>query len=75
MVYGDLKDLPRRTSADKVLDDQVFNITKNPRYGWYQRGLASILYIFLIKRLLIQIKEQERFWKQRISKRTTQTSY
>ena len=33
MVYGDLKDLPRRTRADKVLDDQVFYITKNPRYG------------------------------------------
>ena len=49
MVYGDLKDLPRRTGADKVLDDQVFYITKNPRYGWYQRGLASMLYIFLIK--------------------------
>ena len=32
MAYGDFKDLNRRTAADKVLRDKVFNIAKNPKY-------------------------------------------
>ena len=28
MTYGDFKDLARRTAADKVLRDKVFNIAK-----------------------------------------------
>ena len=32
MAYGDFKDLPGRTAADKVLCNNAFNITKNPRY-------------------------------------------
>ena len=32
MVYGDFKDLNRRTAADKVLRDKAFNIAKNPKY-------------------------------------------
>ena len=35
MVYGDFKDLPRRTASDKVLRDKVFNIAKNPKYCRY----------------------------------------
>ena len=34
MTYGDFKDLPRRTAADKVLRDKAFDIAKNSRYGW-----------------------------------------
>ena len=30
MVYGDLKDLNRRTAADKVVRDKAFSIAKNP---------------------------------------------
>ena len=30
MVYGDFKDLKRRTASDKVLRDKAFNIAKNP---------------------------------------------
>ena len=30
MAYGDFKDLNRRTTADKVLRDEAFNIAKNP---------------------------------------------
>ena len=41
MVYGDFKDLKRRTASDKVLRDKAFNIAKNPKYDGYQRGLAS----------------------------------
>ena len=33
-----IKDLPRRTAADKAL-----NIAKNPKYDGYQRGLVSMV--------------------------------
>ena len=46
MVYGDFKDLKRRTAADKVLRDKTFNIAKYPKYDEYQRDLASIIYKF-----------------------------
>ena len=49
MVYGDFKDLARRT-ADKVLRDKAFNIAKNPRYDRYQRGLVSMVYKFFDKK-------------------------
>ena len=44
MAYGDFKDLKRRTVADNVLQDEVSNIAKNPKYDGYQRGLASVVY-------------------------------
>ena len=50
IVYGDFKDLKRRTGSDKVLRGKAFNITKNPKYDGYQRDLASMVYKFLIKR-------------------------
>ena len=40
----DFKDLNRRTFADKVLPDKVFNIAKYPKNDGYQRGLASMVY-------------------------------
>ena len=49
MAYGDFKDLKRRTAADNVLRDKAFNIAKNPKYGGYQRGLASMVYKFFDK--------------------------
>ena len=49
MAYGDFKDLKRRTASDKILRDRAFNIAKNPKYDGYQRGLPSMVYIFLIK--------------------------
>ena len=49
MAYGDFKDLTRRTASDNVLRDNAFNIAKNPKYDGYQRGLASMVYKFLIK--------------------------
>ena len=49
MVYGDFKDLKRRTFSDKVLRDKAFNIAKNPKYDGYQRGLASMVYNFFDK--------------------------
>ena len=50
MAYGDFKDLTRRTASDKILCNKAFNIAKNPKYGGYQRVLASIVYTFLIKK-------------------------
>ena len=59
MDYGDFKDSLRRTTADKAWRDKAFNIVKNPKYDGYQWGLDSMVYIFLIKKLLIKTKEQE----------------
>ena len=50
MAYGDFKDLKRRTLSDKVLRDKAFNVAKNPKYDGYQRGLASMVYIFFDKK-------------------------
>ena len=50
MAYGDFKDLAKRKAADKVLRDKTFNITKDPKYDGYQRGLASMIYKFFAKK-------------------------
>ena len=50
MVYGDFKDLARRTASDKILRDEAFNIAKNPRYDRYQMGLTSVVYAFFDKK-------------------------
>ena len=50
MAYGDFRDLAERTTSDKVLRDKAFNIAKNPKYGGYQRGLASMVYKFFDKK-------------------------
>ena len=42
MVYGDFKDLAKRTAWDKVLKNKAFRIASNPKYDGYQRGLASM---------------------------------
>ena len=50
MVYGDFKDLKRRTQSDKVLRNKAFEIANSPKYDGYQGGLASIVYIFFDKK-------------------------
>ena len=50
MAYGDFKDLNRGTFANKVLRDKASNIAKDKKYDRYQRGLASMVYKFLIKK-------------------------
>ena len=32
MTYGDFKDLPRRTTCDRVLRDKAYDIAKNSKY-------------------------------------------
>ena len=49
MASGDFKNLATRTASDKVLRDKAFNITKNPKYDGYKRGLASMVYKFFSK--------------------------
>ena len=51
MAYGDFKDLARRTASDKFLRDKAFNIAKNRKYYGYQRGIASMVYIFFDKKM------------------------
>ena len=55
IAYGNFKNLTKRTAADKVLRDKAFNIAKNSKYDGYQRGLASMVYDFLIKSLMVVV--------------------
>ena len=32
MAYGDFKNLPRRTTSDKILCNKAFNIAKKPKF-------------------------------------------
>ena len=45
-AYSDSKDLTKRIGADKILNNRAFDIAKDPKYDWYQRGLASMVYKF-----------------------------
>ena len=38
------KELERRPASDKILRDKAFNISKNPKYHAYQRGLPYMVY-------------------------------
>ena len=49
MAYGKYKDLEKRTKSDKVLKYKAVAIANNPKYGGYQRGLASMAYKFFNK--------------------------
>ena len=49
-IYGDFKDLKRRTASDKILRDKAFNIAKHCKYDGYQRELASMFYNFFNKK-------------------------
>ena len=63
MVYGDFKNLPRKTAADKVLQtaadkllcDEAFDIAKTSRYDGYQRGYQSFL-IKILQVVLVKMK-------------------
>ena len=43
MADGDFTDLTRRTTSDKILHNNTFNIAKNHKYDGYQRGLVSMV--------------------------------
>ena len=46
MAYGNVKDLNRKTFADKVSRNKAFDIAKDPKYDGYQCGLASVYKFF-----------------------------
>ena len=50
MAYGDFKEFARRTTSNKVLRDEGFNIAKNPKYDGCQKRLASMVYKFFDKK-------------------------
>ena len=47
---GNSKDLVKRTLSDKVLRDKAFKIASDPKYDGYQKGLASMVYNFFVKK-------------------------
>ena len=55
MAYGDFKDLTRKTASEKILSDKAYNIAKHPKYNGQQRGLASMVYKFFDKKLLVVV--------------------
>ena len=50
LAYGESEDLARRTESGKLLGDEAFEITSNPKYDGYQKGLASAVYKFFNKK-------------------------
>ena len=58
MAYGDFKFLTR-TASDKILQDRAFNIAKIPKCDGCQWGLASMVYTFFHKTLLV---DQLKMW-------------
>ena len=46
MTYRDFKGLTKITASDKIQRDKAFNISKNPKCGGYQCGLASMVFKF-----------------------------
>ena len=58
-AYSDSKDLTKRTVADKILKNKAFDIAKDPKYDWYQRGLASMVYKFFDSKVASPDKKSE----------------
>ena len=52
MAYDKLKDLAKRAQSDKVLRENAFKIASDPKCDGCQRGLASMVYKFVIKHLV-----------------------
>ena len=50
MAYGKAKDLVKRIQSDKVLREKAFKIASDSKYDGYQRGLASMVYKFFVKK-------------------------
>ena len=60
IAYGKSKNLVERTQSDKVLKDQAFKITSDPKYDGYQRELGSIVYKFFDKKSTLLNKSSGR---------------
>ena len=73
MVYGDFKDLSKRTAADRVLRDKASNITKNPKYDGYQRGLALMIYKFFDKKTSGGTVKRKKILKEKLAEELHKT--
>ena len=51
----DFKDLNIGTFADKALCDKAFNVSKDPKYDGYERGLAAMVPKFFDKKALVGV--------------------
>ena len=74
ITYGYFKDLPRRTTSNKVLNDKAFNIAKNTKILWWvsKRSSFNFLQIFhgdAVKNEAIQNKELVEELYKRISRK------
>ena len=54
MAYSKSKVFTEKTQSNKVLRDKAFEISHNSKYDGYQGELASMAYIFLITRVLVE---------------------
>ena len=50
MAYDKSKDLVKGTQSDKVLRNEAFKISSDPKYDKYQKGLVSMVYKFFDKK-------------------------
>ena len=55
-VYAKYKDVENRLISDQKLRNSAYDIASNPKYDGYQRGLASMVYIFFTQKLLHSTK-------------------
>ena len=50
MAYNKYKNLKERTQSDIVLKNKTYEIATNPRYDFFQRALASMVWKFFNER-------------------------
>ena len=55
----DSKDLAKTTISDKILKDRACEIALNPKSGWYQRRLSSMVYRLFDKKLRLEASVNE----------------
>ena len=50
-AHSNGNDLAKRTISGKILKDKVYEVAINPKYDSYQRGLASMMYKIVDKKI------------------------
>ena len=63
-AYYDSKDLPRRIVSDEFLKDKAYEVSINPKYDRYQRGLVSMVYEFFDKKTRLGANMNEKLAKE-----------
>ena len=71
LVYGDFKNLPKRTAFDNLSRDKAYNITNISKYGEYQRGLISMVYTFSRKIISVDAVEKGNMSNQKLTENYT----